>query len=460
MLTTVDAVHGLYYAFLHVWTDLFGASPFSVRFPSAIAIGVATSGVAVLASRLTRGSVGIVAAIIFMVLPRVTYMGMEARAYAFTMALVVWLFIWFIALVSRQERKALPWVGFAALFALTNVLFIYTTMFVLVFGIIALTMKLDRGTVKRGVISLVAGAAVALPVVAVAFMEREQIAFLHSRVGFNVTNLFVSPFFVDKTLAAIGWGFIVISLVAGITVIIRLRKGLPVNEQLASLFQPTGERMPRLLVVAATWLFLPSILLAIGNAATPLYSPRYLSFLAPAVAMLIALGIVSVARTVKASWLVPVLTIAVVVAASSPYLKQRTPYSRNNGTDWNAIAQTIDEHAQAGDGIIFDTTVRNSRKPRLAMHMYPEPFDGLIDVGLKTPYDQTDGLWDKAYNLDDMAPKLEGLSTVWLVMVKPSYSDNPDRQETYFNTLEAAGFVVEDTLTNHKSTVYKMIRGQ
>jgi mannosyltransferase len=41
MVGTVDAVHGAYYLGLHFWVNLFGASPFSVRLPSALAVGAA-----------------------------------------------------------------------------------------------------------------------------------------------------------------------------------------------------------------------------------------------------------------------------------------------------------------------------------------------------------------------------------------------------------------------------------
>jgi mannosyltransferase len=78
MLGHVDAVHGTYYVFLHLWIDVFGASTFSVRLPSYIAIGAAAAGIVVLVNRLAtrhHRRVAVIAGILFAVLPRVSYMG-------------------------------------------------------------------------------------------------------------------------------------------------------------------------------------------------------------------------------------------------------------------------------------------------------------------------------------------------------------------------------------------------
>lgn len=51
MLQHVDAVHGLYYLALHFWIGVAGTSPFAVRAPSAVAIGICVAGIVVLGSR-------------------------------------------------------------------------------------------------------------------------------------------------------------------------------------------------------------------------------------------------------------------------------------------------------------------------------------------------------------------------------------------------------------------------
>ena len=46
MTDTIDVVHAAYYAVMHLWTSVFGSSPFALRLPSALAMGVAAGGVA------------------------------------------------------------------------------------------------------------------------------------------------------------------------------------------------------------------------------------------------------------------------------------------------------------------------------------------------------------------------------------------------------------------------------
>jgi mannosyltransferase len=101
VLARVDAVHGVYYVLLHFWIDVFGSTAFSVRFPSALAIGFATAGMVLLAHRLGGLRLGVVAGLVFMIIPRTTYMGAEARSYALSAAVAVWLTLLVVVLIHR-----------------------------------------------------------------------------------------------------------------------------------------------------------------------------------------------------------------------------------------------------------------------------------------------------------------------------------------------------------------------
>lgn len=460
MLGTVDAVHGLYYALLHVWIDLFGASTFSVRLPSAIAIGIATAGVALLGTKLAGRTVGIIAAAMFIVLPRVTYMGEEARSYALTIALVVWLTVAFIALASSREKRVMPWVAFGALFAFACVLFIYTSLFVLVYAVIAWNMRADRPTLWRAGIALGSGGVIALPVIVISYLERNQIAFLASRSNNNPTGLFVSPWFDNLTLAILSWTLIVAGIVIGIAVTVRQRRGLTTPSKLVALYRPAARRLPSLLVVASAWLFIPGVLLWIGDRVTPLYSPRYLSSTSPAIVILVAIGIVAIARTVRAKWLVPILAVAVIAASLPTWYGQRGPYAKNGGTDWGTVAAAIEKRAAPGEAVVFDDNTRPSRKPRLALRLYPEAFTKLDDVGLITPFDETDGLWDVVVPAADSPALVDDYHTVWVVLATPSFTNAPESQAKVLPAFEEAGFTISDEVHLHRTVLYKMTRGQ
>ena len=90
MLGTIDVVHGAYYAFMHFWTGIFGSLRSGcgcrARWPS----GRRRSAVYLLGSRWSGRTAGVLAAVVFAVLPRVTYLGIEARPFAFATALAAW----------------------------------------------------------------------------------------------------------------------------------------------------------------------------------------------------------------------------------------------------------------------------------------------------------------------------------------------------------------------------------
>ena len=119
LLRGTDAVHGAYYVGMHLWGSVFGFSEFSVRLPSAVAVGVAAAGVVVLASRLSTPRVALLSGVAFALLPRVLWAAVEARGYALTAAAAVWLTI--VLIVALHSRSRWWWVLYAAMLAVSIV---------------------------------------------------------------------------------------------------------------------------------------------------------------------------------------------------------------------------------------------------------------------------------------------------------------------------------------------------
>lgn len=475
MLGHVDAVHGTYYVFLHLWIDVFGASTFSVRLPSSIAIGAAAAGIVVLVNRLAtrhHRRVAVIAGILFAVLPRVSYMGAEARSYAIGTALAVWLTILFVHLVSRRPNRRpagrLAWLGYAALLALSIYVFLYLILLVPVYAVALLAYSRDRRLVLRWLGWSALGVALASPVIYYAANQREQVAFLGHRHGVTPLSFIVTQWFGSDALAAAAW-LTILALVATsvIALVLRRRRAVavaehPVFSRPAIALRLIGDHsQPNLLVLAFAWFVLPPLALFMATTfITPMYSVRYMAFVTPAVAVLLALAIDVLARR---RW-VAAIVVAVLVALAIPTdITQRGPYAKDGGSDWAQVAQVIGQNSKQGDGIAFDETTRPSRDPRLAMHLYPAEFVNVVDVTLKTPFDDTTGLWDATQSITASAPRIAQTDgRIWLVEYHgPNGAGvvSTVGQNQRLAELRTLGYTVTQTFTLHRDAVYLLTKG-
>ncbi|WUI10658.1 glycosyltransferase family 39 protein [Micromonospora sp. NBC_00421] len=79
---TVDAATGPYYLLVHAWTRLLGDSVTALRLPSVLAMAGAAGLTAVLGRRLFGAPAGLLAGLLFAVLPATSRYAQEARPYA------------------------------------------------------------------------------------------------------------------------------------------------------------------------------------------------------------------------------------------------------------------------------------------------------------------------------------------------------------------------------------------
>ena len=444
MVQHVDAVHGLYYLGLHFWILLAGSSPFAVRAPSAVAVGLCVAGVVVLGTLLQGRRFGVFAGLLCAFLPRLTDVGSEARSYAFSAAIATWLTVVLVLILRSRTPRIRLWVAYGALLAIGTWLFLYLFL-IAIAHLAVLLLPPGRGRLARSwSIAAASGLAVASPLVLLAISERGQVAYLAARNYLDPTSLFVSPFFENPVVAGLGW--LLIATGAAMS-ILDWRTGWHRWQV------PTVSSVSALVPLA--WLFIPGSVLIGSSFAIADYTPRYLAICAPAAGLLMAVPFDAVAARTRRRWL-SVVGLLVVIAITAPtWILQRGPYAKNQ-SDWAAIGAQLSIHALPGEAVAFDDSVRPSRKPRLAMDTYPAGFRGLLDPTLKTPFGSSPTWYDEVYSLSaaQRMGRLDGISTLWLVeYATPAHTDAYGT-----STLRAAGFREMAHYRTHRSVILEFVR--
>jgi mannosyltransferase len=205
------------------------------------------------------------------------------------------------------------------------------------------------------------------------------------------------------------------------------------------------------------WLVLPTAVLLAGDALiTPMYNFRYTGFSLPAVALAMAVGVARAGDLVRRGprrILTQAVAVALAIALALPvYAAQRGEFAKDGGSDLRQTAEAVAALAVPGDAVVFDQTVKPSRRPRLALDLYPAAFAAVDDVALITPYVNRGRIWDRVALLDAVHPQLRIRQGV--IAVEADRSTSTDLVE-----LERLGFVVVDEVHVHRTTVYRLERG-
>ncbi|WP_119728652.1 glycosyltransferase family 39 protein [Thermomonospora amylolytica] len=380
LLGNIDAVHGLYYLFMHVWTAVFGTGHLAIRLPSALALAVAAAVVAALGRRLADARVGLVAGLLVAASPVLSRYAQEARQYTIATALAA---VSTYLLVRALEARTRRWfAGYAVSVALVGWIQLFTLLILPAHLAALWTVRRDRALLIRWAPAAAAGTAAFLPVLPLALEQRtKQVNWITAPDAETVQRL-LDAFAGDRILIA---PVVVLAVVAWWR---RPSPGAPVD----------------LRILATAWAVLPPALLLAVSLVEPVYWLRYVIFAVPGVALLTAMGL----RAVPLWGAVPAL--AAMLALTVPmHLEVRTAGSRPD--DVERVARIIAEHRRPGDGLVFEEALY-----RRIVAADPAAYAGLSDLTLDRPADQVADL--QGSEISDVATlrrRAAGLRRVWYV---------------------------------------------
>jgi mannosyltransferase len=409
----IDAVHLAYYSLMHVVFSLFGYSPFTLRLPSAIAVGLTAALIVVLVRKIADARLALIAGTVYLLLPRVTWMGGEGRSYAFSALLAVLLTLALVTALRSTRRRW--WLVYAAVALLSCVFFIYLALVVVAQGVTVLIRSRQR--LGAWLSSAVAVGILLLPFVFVVRGEQAQVKWIGPLDSGTLKQIFVGQWFWSSAFVPIiGWSLLAIG---AFLLVRRHRNGL------AALLLPS--------------LLLPTVLLLLASALyEPLYSPRYVSMCTPFVAIVMAVAIARLRRP----WLVlPAIALLAALTVPSVFLHQRAPEAKQQSS-WSQVAALLSSERTADPasrtGIVYGPVRYHlTATSRVIEYSYPGAFAGTTDLTLQTAAAQTGSLWETETPLSESLARLNGLDTVYLIT-----SIKQDARPATEATLAAAGWYV------------------
>ena len=396
MLGDVDAVHGLYYLLMHGWFQIFPPTEFWSRTPSGLAIGGAAAGVVVLGKQFSSRTAGVASGVICSILPRATWAGIEARPYAMSMMAAVWLGVLLVH-ASRRDSSWI-WMSYGVVLAVSILLDVYLALMSLVHLCFILAFRRRRTVVVRfGITSVLVLGAVA-PFVAVVIGQVHQINWIAPIGRRTVEDVAVQQYFERSPPFAI-----VSALVVATAIVL----WLCTSRRLAG-----GDR--ELVVFAIAWLAIPTALIVLRSAlAEPIYTPRYLSFTAPAVALVLGVCINSLVRS---PWMVAgLLCLFALTAAPNYAVVQRGSYAKW-GMDYSQVADLITAKAAPGDCLLVNDTVTFHPAPmRPLMAARPDAYRKLMDISLWQRATDHNAIFDTNLIPEAVVGPLHHCRDLWII---------------------------------------------
>ncbi|GAA4563670.1 hypothetical protein GCM10023193_33360 [Planotetraspora kaengkrachanensis] len=368
LMGEIDAVHALYYLLLRPFAA-FGGSEFLLRLPSLIAFVATAYGIAVLGRRLVGPMAGLYGGLLYALLPMASRYAQEVRSYAivsFVAVLATWLLLNALDSPSRWR-----YVAYAASVAVLGWFHLYALLLVGVHAVAVWTARPRR--ILPWVLAVAGAGIILLPLVAVASGQRDtQLFWLHPP-GFEDLTAFLEEIAGNAAAAVV-----LLALAA------------------------CGVWWSRRTPIVALWAFAPILASFLISQVYPVYDPRYVLFVVPAIALLAGIGVHAVTTSLRGHIAVPIIAFALVGALTfSAHVAIRQPASRPD--DLRSLSAVLGAEQRPGDGVLYVP-----QRYRLFVSVYGEPFQKLTDLT------NAPGTYEPR-TAAQLTAAAAGLDRVWLV---------------------------------------------
>ncbi|MFB7669066.1 glycosyltransferase family 39 protein [Kitasatospora sp. NPDC056138] len=351
MLHGIDAVHGLHYLLLHTVFRFWDGGLLALRLPSVLAMVLAAAALAEIGRRLAGPRAGLLAGLVFALVPAVQQYAQEGRSYASVCAAVV---VGSLLLVRAWQRPgASAWAAYGAVMLLGTLLHEFAVLVVAGHAVTLWWGRAGRRVWRGWAVTTAIVLAGLLPLVLISRAQADQVAWIRPPDWSDI------------------WAPALTSAVGALCACLR-QPAVP------------GAAL-RLRVLALPLLVLPPVVLILVSYLDPLYVDRYVVFSYAGLALLLGLALDrGWARLPRAltRWptagrpVVAALALSALVLAPLPLERGlRTPQSRPN--DVAAAARAARDLGRPGDAVLFVPGAR-----REAALYDPSAFAALADVAL------------------------------------------------------------------------------
>ncbi|WP_079153088.1 glycosyltransferase family 39 protein [Streptomyces malaysiensis] len=386
----IDLVHALYYAVMHEIFGLFGGGLLTLRLPSVLAMSVAASGVGLLALRLAGPRAGLLAGLVFPLLPQVQKYAQEGRSYAMVCALVTW--ATYALVVSVPQRARWRWAVYGSTMLLACLLHEFAVLALVAHGVTLVVSRVPRPVMRAWSVAAAGVVAGLLPLAIYSAGQSEQVSWIGGPVRLQY--------------------FLVVAVIG-----------------VACARAPLGVKGPvRLSALAVPILVLPGLLLLIASLVKPLFVDRYVVYGNIGIAVLLGAWMDYFHRLRRSSRHAWIAVVAVLAALVQPSLSLRTPQSRSD--DATAIGATVRKEGRPGDGLLY-----LAGRHRILTAANPEDTRFLTDLALAQDPVSSNTLAGVELPAQEIAARMLEFDRIVAVRAAGAHSLGDPREEAKASTL-------------------------